>query len=73
VDSKFADVSARKKNWIHHITVCGEGQTTMLAVENSAVFQGSENRVVEVLEKEITDEILAGNAAASVIQQNSVI
>jgi hypothetical protein len=45
----------------------------MLAVENSAVFQGSENRVVEVLEKEITDEILAGNAAASVIQQNSVI
>ena len=57
---QFADIAAGKEDGVDHIAVGGEGESTGLIGEDRAVFQAVQGRVVEMFEKELADQLLAG-------------
>ncbi len=69
VDSKFANVAARKKYRVDNITVCGKSDPPSVVLQDGTVFETIEYRIVKMLKEHITDKFLACDTSATVIEQ----
>ena len=68
MNGEFADISAWEKNGIDNITVCCECNSSVSVFQDGTVFQITEYWIVEMLEKELTYQLLAGETTTAVVE-----